>query len=128
MLKSITANLMVESVEETMGFYKDVLGFSEITSVPNESGKLQFAIVIRDGCQLMFQERTNLCAEYPILAAAATKPSISLFIMVGDFADFLASVKSRRELLVEEHTTFYGTKEFAIADNNGYVLTFAEQH
>jgi hypothetical protein len=76
----------------------------------------------------MFQERTNLCAEYPILAAAATKPSISLFIMVDDFADFLASVNSRRELLVGEHTTFYGTKEFAVADNNGYVLTFAEQH
>jgi catechol-2,3-dioxygenase len=40
MLKSITANLMVESVEETMVFYKEVLGFSELTSVPNESGKL----------------------------------------------------------------------------------------
>jgi len=119
---------MVESVEETLEFYKEVLGFSEAASVPDESGKLQFAIVMKDGCQLMFQERANLSAEYPILETDVTRPSVSLFIMVDDFDACHARIKGRRELLTELHTTFYGTREFALADNNGYVLTLAEEH
>ncbi|GHU85312.1 hypothetical protein FACS1894198_2960 [Clostridia bacterium] len=46
--------------------------------------------------------------------------------MVDDFADFYKDIQSKAKLLVEEHTTFYGVKEFAIADNNGYVITIAE--
>jgi len=128
MFKSVTANLMVESVEETLRFYKETLDFAEVATVPNESGKLQFAIVARDGFQLMFQERENLGAEYPVLAADVTKPSITLFIMVDDFEAFYALVKGRRSPLTDKHRTFYGTQEFAITDNNGYVLTIAEQH
>jgi uncharacterized glyoxalase superfamily protein PhnB len=118
---------MVESVEDSLNFYKTVLGFTEVASVPNEKGKLQFAIAAKDNQQLMFQERENLCEEYPVLATEKVKPSISLFIMVDDFADFQKEIQSKTKLLVEEHTTFYGTKEFAIADNNGYVITVAEK-
>jgi uncharacterized glyoxalase superfamily protein PhnB len=127
MLHTITANLLVESVEDSLNFYKTVLGFTEVASVPNAKGKLQFAIVAKDEQQLMFQERENLCGEYPILSTEKVKPSISLFIMVDDFEDFQKEIKSKIKLLVEEHTTFYGTKEFAIADNNGYVITVAEK-
>jgi uncharacterized glyoxalase superfamily protein PhnB len=116
---------MVESVEESLEFYRKTLGFTEVASVPNEQGGLQFAIVARDDLQLMFQERTNLGEEYPSLATPAVKPSISLFIKVDDFEDFYQDLQSKTALLVEEHTTFYGTQEFAIVDNNGYVLTFA---
>ncbi|GHT79128.1 hypothetical protein FACS1894104_3310 [Actinomycetota bacterium] len=126
MLKTITTNLMVESVEDSLRFYEDVLGFTEVTSVPSKNGKLQFAIVARDGVQIMFQERESFCEEYPILLTDKVKPSISLFIMVDDFANFHKSIQDKTTLLVEQHTTFYGTKEFAIADNNGYVITIAE--
>ncbi|MDR1794391.1 MAG: VOC family protein [Erysipelotrichaceae bacterium] len=128
MFQSITANLMVESVEESLGFYKDILGFMEVDSVPGNDGSLQFAIVIKDSCQLMFQKRESLVAEYPILAAKVTKPSISLFVMVSDFDACYQAVKSKREPLTDLHTTFYGTKEFALADNSGYVITIAEAH
>ncbi|MFP3154657.1 VOC family protein [Lachnospiraceae bacterium ZAX-1] len=127
MLHTITANLMVESVEDSLNFYKTVLGFTEVASIPNEKGKLQFAIVEKDTQKLMFQERENLGEEYLILATEKVKPSISLFLMVDDFSDFRKEVQSRTKLLVEEHTTFYGTKEFAIADNSGYVITVAEK-
>jgi uncharacterized glyoxalase superfamily protein PhnB len=127
MLHTITANLMVESVDDSLNFYKTVLGFTEVASVPNSKGKLQFAIAAKDGQQLMFQERENLCKEYPILSTEKVKPSISLFIMVDDFEYFQKEIQSKIKLLAEEHTTFYGTKEFAIADNNGYVITVAEK-
>ncbi|MDR3053590.1 MAG: VOC family protein [Coriobacteriales bacterium] len=127
MFTAMTANLMVESVEDSLDFYARVLGFTEVTSVPSESGKLQFAIVAKDDLQLMFQERGNLCAEYPILMTETVKPSLSLFITVDNFAEFYETVRSTTPLLAEEHMTFYDTKEFAIADNNGYVITIAEK-
>jgi uncharacterized glyoxalase superfamily protein PhnB len=128
MLKSVTANLMVESVEDTLVFYKTTLGFVEVASVPNENGNLQFAIVALDGQQLMFQERKNLCEEYPILMTDKVKPSLSIYMTVDNFEGFYAETQSRTTLLKEEHKTFYGTREFAIADNNGYVLTIAESN
>ncbi|MDR1439609.1 MAG: hypothetical protein LBJ10_06235, partial [Clostridiales bacterium] len=74
MLRSITANLMVESVDGSLDFYKKNLGFTEVVSVPNGRGGLQFAIAARDGQQLMFQEKESFCAEYPILATDKVKP------------------------------------------------------
>lgn len=126
MFKSMTANLMTESVDDSVAFYQDYLGFSVAASVPGENGKFQFAILSKDGITLMFQERSNLTAEYPILAAEATRPSATLYITVDDLNETYEKLKSRRELLLDMHETFYGAKEFAVADNNGYVLTFTE--
>ncbi|GHU62003.1 hypothetical protein AGMMS49983_02720 [Clostridia bacterium] len=128
MLKSVTANLMVESVDDTLAFYKTALGFVEVASVPGANGSLQFAIAAMDGQQLMFQERGNLCEEYPILMTDKVKPSVSIYMTVDNFEGFYAEIQSRIKLLKEEHKTFYGTREFAIQDNNGYVLTIAESN
>ena len=126
MLKSVTANLMVESVDDTLAFYKTTLGFVELASVPGANGNLQFAIVAKDGQQLMLQGRESLCEEYPILMTDKVKPSVSIYLTVDNFEGFYAEIQSRIKLLKEEHRTFYGTREFAIQDNNGYVLTIAE--
>ncbi|HKL19436.1 MAG TPA: VOC family protein, partial [Halalkalibaculum sp.] len=58
--KSITANLMVEDVDKTVSFYKDVLGFTLEMSVPRDDGKLQWAMVTRDAVELMLHEKGNL--------------------------------------------------------------------
>lgn len=124
MYKTITPNLMVESVDETVEFYREKLGFAVADSVPNGQGKLQFAILTKDNLTLMFQERTNLIAEYPILQTAKTQPSITLYFSIDDFD--ATNQKLKKQIICDTHTTFYGAREFAIKDNNGYVLTFAE--
>jgi uncharacterized glyoxalase superfamily protein PhnB len=126
MYKGITTNLMVESVEESISFYRDTLGFSLITSVPSENGNLQFAILTKDGLNLMFQERGHLIKEYPILTTDKTLPSVTLYISVDNFEELYIELKNKCKLLSDVHETFYGSKEFAVADNNGYVLTFTE--
>lgn len=126
MYKSLTANLMVESVDKSVEFYKNILGFSLITSVPNEKGYLQFAILTKDGFNLMFQEKNNFIEEYPILDTPKVTPSISLYIAVDNFDLLYNNLKEKHKILKDVSTTFYGTKEFAIADINGYVLTFTE--
>jgi uncharacterized glyoxalase superfamily protein PhnB len=117
---------MVERVDDSVAFYQNILGFSVVASVPGASGKLQFAILSKDGITLMFQEKGNLTEEYPILSTDKVHPSATMYIVVDNFDELYQELKERHEILCDVHTTFYGLKEFAIADNSGYVLTFTE--
>ena len=126
MFKSITTNLMVESVDETVEFYRDVLDFSVTVSVPKKDGKLQFAIITKDNLMLMLQDRENLIEEYPVLNTLKVQPSATLYIAVDNFSGFYEELKNKHEILCDVHQTFYGSKEFAVKDNSGYVLTFTE--
>jgi uncharacterized glyoxalase superfamily protein PhnB len=124
----MTANLMVERVDDSVAFYQNILGFSVVASVPNESGKLQFAVLSKDNLMLMLQEKSNLMEEYPILSADRVHPSVTLYIAVDNVDELYQELKERHEILCDMHATFYGSKEFAVADNDGYVLTFTENH
>ena len=128
MFKSITANLMVESVDETAEFYCGILGFSVTASVPKSDGKLQFAILIKDSLTVMIQDRENLIEEYPILSVSKVQPSATLYITVDNFTEFYEDIKGKCDILCDVHKTFYGANEFAVKDNNGYVLTFTENN
>ncbi len=127
MYKSITPNLMAENVEETIQFYER-LGFTATATVPKEGGGFQFAILMKDNLMLMFQDRESLMGEYPILKTERTQPSITLYIVVSDVKKYFADMKNTYELQSGLHKTFYGAEEFAIKDNNGYVLTFTEEY
>ena len=126
MITNMTTNLMVENVEKSIAFYGDVLGFAVVTSVPGKAGGLQFAILAKDGATLMMQEKGNMIEEYPVLSTDAVKPSVSLYITVQEFDAFYEDIKGKYPINTELHTSFYGAKEFAITDADGYVLTFTE--
>lgn len=126
MFKTIDANLMVESVEKTIEFYESKLGFKAVATVPDEKGTLIFVILAKDNITLMAQEKKSLTEEYPILETDKIRPSISLYITVDDVDSLYEELRSKTKILADMHTTMYKSKEFAIADNNGYVLTFAE--
>ena len=127
MYKAITPNLMAENVEETIKFYES-LGFASSATVPKDGGGLQFAILTKDNLMLMFQDRESLTGEYPILQTEKTQPSITLYIVVNNVKKYYNDMKDKYELQSELHKTFYGAEEFAIKDNNGYVLTFTEEY
>ncbi|GHV01821.1 bleomycin resistance family protein [Clostridia bacterium] len=127
MYASMTTNLMTESVDESVAFYRGVLGFSVTASVPGKDGGLQFAILAKDGLSLMFQERRGLTEEYPILKAQKVRPSATLYIAVDSLGGLYEELKGKCRILRGIHKTFYGADEFAAADNNGYVLTFTQK-
>lgn len=126
MYKNITTNLMVESVDTSVNFYQEILGFEVVASVPAKNQELQFTILAKDSVTLMLQEKNNLGEEYPILATEKIRPSITLYITIENFEDFYIAIKKSYPIYTEKHTTFYGSKEFAITDPDGYVLTFTE--
>jgi len=135
MLSKITPNLMVVSVNDTLDFYEQVLGFGLVMGVPagrreivtarGGDAPLAFAIIQRDDVELMLQSRESLSQELPALKGQAIGGSITLYIRVADARELYESIRRKVTILKDLHMTFYGTEEFYIRDCNGYVLTFA---
>ena len=125
MLKKLTPNLMVEDVQKTLTFYRDVLGFEAIMTLP-DTAPFDFSIVKRDGVELMFQSRRSLSENVPALTGSSLGASQTFYIEVAGLDDLYEQLRDRVEIVVDLHTTFYGTQEFYFRDINGYILSFSE--
>lgn len=126
MYETITTNIMVEDVKQSIDFYTGKLGFALVLSVPNEQGGFQFAILSKDKIQLMLQSKESLMEEYPTLQTKQIQPCFTLFITVADVHQLYDEIKDNVNIAKEMHQTFYGKHEFAIFDNNGMILTISE--
>ena len=127
--KSLVPNLMVESVNKTLDFYRDTLGFTVLMTVPKERNKdiFQWGMLQHGGALLMLQEQENLIDEYPELSQSKNASGLTLFIEVDDVENLYKKIKSTVTIIKELHVTFYGMKEFALQDINNVILVFAER-
>ena len=116
---------MVEDVARTLVFYRETLGFEVLTTLP-EQEPFAFAIVKRDGVELMFQSRASLSDNVPALSGAPIGASQTFYIEVTGIKDLYERLRDRVEIVVDFHDTFYGTQEFYFRDINGYILSFSE--
>lgn len=125
MYETITTNIMVKNVKETINFYEKKLGFQKVLSVPEQGEILNFAILNKDKISVMLQEKENLISEYPTLKTEKIVPTFTLFITVDDVLAMYNELKDNVKIAKELHKTFYGKDEFAIFDNNGNILTIS---
>ena len=125
MYETITTNIMVNNVKETIKFYVENLGFQKVLSVPEDGDILNFAILSKDKISIMFQEKENLIEEYPTLNIRDIVPTFTLFITVDNVKALYDELKEKVQIAKELHQTFYGKDEFAIFDNNGNILTIS---
>ena len=123
--QNLTPNLMVSDVAATIEYYEKVLGFQTIMSVPSDE-KLVFAIVKANNVMLMFQDEQSLKAEYPQLEKCDHRAGLTLYVHVDDIMHLYEQLKGKANIVKELHTTFYGSKDFAIEDCNNYILTFSQ--
>jgi len=77
---TLTPNIGVKSVDETVKFYIETLGFNLVISVPSPKGNLQWAMVANGGATVMFQENGNLTEEYPQIAERPVSGAITFYI------------------------------------------------
>jgi uncharacterized glyoxalase superfamily protein PhnB len=124
-LESLSPNLISESVNASVDYYVKNLGFTLIASVP-ESGTFNWAMIQRDNVTLMFQSLTSLQEDLPTLNLKAKGSPGTFFIKMKGIDELYESVKGKLDLIVDMRTTFYGMKEFAIKDPDGYFMMFAE--
>ncbi|HEX2865537.1 MAG TPA: VOC family protein [Ignavibacteriales bacterium] len=124
--KKLTPNLMVNDVNETIKFYHDNLGFGADVTIP-DTGKYNFAILSNGNVELMVQKRESFSQDLNVAKDAQIGGTFSLFFEVNDIVPLYEKATSAGLQMVRElHQTFYGTREFTIRDNNGYILTFSE--
>lgn len=124
--RKLTPNLLVANVERAVAFYVDVLGFTRGMTVPEES-PLVFAQVTSGAVEIFFNDARGAVEEYPVLGGRPIGASGTMFIEVEQIEALHASLDGKAPIVMPLVTQFYGMKEFAIADPDGYLITFAER-
>lgn len=119
-IKRITPIHVVESIEPTLAFWCDRLGFEKLAEVEHE-GRLGFVLLQRGHDQVMLQTRASVAADIPPMASVSS----ALYVDVTKLADAIKATKGL-EILVPERTTFYGAREIWVRDPAGVVVGFAE--
>ncbi len=122
-MESLSPNIFVRDMNATIEFYKN-LGFEKTMSVP-ETGNYDWAMLSNGNVSFMFQTYGSLGEVLPEISRTGGG-SLLFYIKLTGIRTFFEKIKGKAKVIVELNKTFYGATEFSIVDNNGYVLTFAE--
>jgi lactoylglutathione lyase len=122
----LTPNLLVASVDRSLAFYVDILGFARGMTVPDQS-PFAFAAVASGPVEIFFNDATGAMKEYPGFAGKPIGATGTLFIEVEGVNALHDRLKTSVKVVMPIETKFYGMREFAIEDPDGYVITFAER-
>jgi uncharacterized glyoxalase superfamily protein PhnB len=125
-IKKLTPNLIVSSVEQSLAFYCDVLGFTRTATVPEQSPYV-FAAIQSGPVEIFLNARGPAIEEYPALADMAIGGTLTLYMEVADVTKLYGDLKGRVKVTMPLEKKFYGVTEFAFEDPDGYVITFAER-
>jgi catechol 2,3-dioxygenase-like lactoylglutathione lyase family enzyme len=119
----ITANLFVDEIEKSLGFWVARMGFERTVGVA-DGDRLGFVILVREGAEVMLQTLESLRKDEPGFAPAAVGVGAGLFIEVSDFEDTLKRLEGY-PIAMPERTTFYGMREIGVREPNGHIVIFA---
>jgi catechol 2,3-dioxygenase-like lactoylglutathione lyase family enzyme len=124
--KKLTSNLIVSSIEKSLAFYENVLGFSRGFTVPEQS-PFVFGAVASGPVEIFFNDRSTVAKESPQMAGLAFGGGNTMFIEVEGVDALHERLGRQVKVVMPLVTQWYGMREFAITDPDGYVITFAER-
>ena len=121
-MKKITPVLIVETIENSLPFWCERLGFARQVEVPH-GDRLGFVILTRGAVEVMLQSRASVRDDIAALGNDTYRSA--LYIEVEDLAPIRSATKGLKTLF-EERTTFYGAREIGVRDPEGNAVLFAE--
>jgi len=124
--KKLTPNLLVSNVERSLAFYVDTLGFERGMTVPDAS-PFVFASVTSGSVEVFFNDAATAVNDLPVFIGKPIGATGTLFIDVEGVDALHDRLKPRVKIVMPIVTQFYGMREFAFEDPDGYVITFAER-
>ncbi len=124
-LKQLTPVLIVDDVEQCLGFWVDGLGFEVTNRVPGDDGKLVFASAQKGPVEVMYQTRASVAHDMPAAAKELIGHSIALFITV-DNLDAVEKALADAPVVKPRHQTFYGSTELYVKEPGGNTVGFAQ--
>jgi uncharacterized glyoxalase superfamily protein PhnB len=123
----LTPNLVVRDIERSIRFYCDVLDFELDKHVPEKS-PFVFASVRGGGIEVFLNQQEIVVQEYPAFKDVPIGGTLTLYLVMQGVDDLHNEIQERGiPVLMPLETKFYGVREFAIADPDGYILTLAER-
>jgi uncharacterized glyoxalase superfamily protein PhnB len=137
MIRKFWTNMMVNDIHGAIAFYRDVLGFEHVMSVPAQSDEvlmdydgsrpLVYALIRCGAVELMFQERASLQENVPAFDGVSQHGgTLTFYFEVDDIEDMARRLAGHARMVKELHTTFYGMRELYVKDPEGYILGFAQ--
>lgn len=123
---SVTPNLLVQDIDRSTAFYRDVLGFTVKQTVP-ETAPFAFVWLERDGVPVFLNDPRAVEKDLSNATRRAPGGTATLFFVVSDVDGFHARVAPHVTPVMPLTTQFYGMREFAVEDPDGHILTFAER-
>jgi uncharacterized glyoxalase superfamily protein PhnB len=121
-MKSLTPNIKVDSIETSLRFYRDLLGFK--IDMQNPETNPVWAKLSNGSAEIMLHQKESIDEEYPSLKGI-NGGALTFFISIDDAPSLYEKVKSSAEVIMPLTKKFYGTTEFAIKDPDGFILTFS---
>lgn len=114
--KLLVPILYTEQIDETITFYTKHLGFT----CDNKNDDWSWAAIHRNEVKLMLAK--------PNTHIPFTKPTFtgSFYIKLDDVESLWDELKDKLEICYPIETFEWNMREFAIYDNNGYVLQFGQ--
>ena len=123
---SITPNLLVRDVKKSTEFYRDVLGFTMGQTVPDQE-PFVFVWMKRDDVSVFLNDITAAAHDYPEAAKLPPGGTAALFFIISGVDEYHGQVAPKTKVIMPLKTQFYGMREFAVADPDGHIITFAER-
>jgi threonine dehydrogenase-like Zn-dependent dehydrogenase len=122
-IASATPVLFADRVEPTRDFFARV-GFEVAFDVP-EGDRVGFAMVTRDGVNVMIETRGNANEPAALQALSRESRRAVVFVEVDDLEAVIAALRGAK-IAVERHTTFYKSDEVTFEEPGGNLVTFAK--
>jgi catechol 2,3-dioxygenase-like lactoylglutathione lyase family enzyme len=124
----ITPNLMVADMEKSLKFYRDVLGFTVSQTVP-EKPPFIFAWMKRGDAELFLNQHMPPQPGQPDLYnGSKLGGTLSMYMPLEGIEELHKTMESNGvKIAIPLHKEFYGMKEFAVHDPDGYLIIFAER-
>ena len=124
-IQKITTVLAVENVQQSVDFWQGRLGFEVTVTVPHED-TLGFAILERDGTEIMLQSVSSILADLGANTGEVNGRSAALFIEISDL-DAIETALTGYPVEMPRRTTFYGMQEIGVREPGGHFVVFAQR-
>ncbi|SEW07082.1 Glyoxalase/Bleomycin resistance protein/Dioxygenase superfamily protein [Chryseobacterium wanjuense] len=113
---SLRPVLWTERLDETIGFYTQFLGFI----LQEKNDDWQWASLEKDGVQIMLS-KPNEIENFNGIGFTG-----SFYFNVNNVDELWEDLKTKAKICYEIETFDWEMREFAIYDNNGYILQFGQ--
>ena len=114
-LENIRPVLAVKSIDDTIRFYREVLGFECANRM--------------NGWAALRKDNVEVMISLPNAHEPFEKPTLtgSIYFNTSDVDALWQQIKDKANIVYPLENFFYGMREFAIRDNNGYILQFGQE-